>query len=669
MSNYSNESISRLKGADRVRLKPGVMLGSDGLGGCQQTFFEILSNALDEYKSGYGDRIEVKLYKDKSLSIRDYGRGVPMDYNDAEGEYNWHLVFNELYAGGKYDPDSGEHEDVLGTNGLGAASTQYASEWFKVTSIRDKTEYSMNFERGNPVGDLSKRAAPAKEKTGTFIHWLPDNTVFTNINITMDYLKTICQKQAIIAKGITIAITDEATNETIEYTYPDGILGYVRELSNDFDKLFTLPVVFAEEGECVDRVDASTQELEKRYKGKFELLFAFSNDLNLIEYYHNSSPLEYGGSPDKALRTSFVTALDREIRRQGKYKNNEARLKFSDIEESLVFVSSTFSTYTSYENQTKKAINNEGIYNFMSEMIKTRFETWFIENQMDANKIVDQILANKRSRETAEKTRVLTKKKLSGNKDNFMNQVKKFVNCKSKDVNKRELYIVEGDSAAGSIKLGRDAEYQALMPIRGKILNCLKASNSKILASEIITDLLSLLGTGMEISLQKNKRPDFDLNKLKWNKIIICTDADVDGFQIRTLLLTMFYKLTPTLLEEGKIYIAETPLYEIEYKPAGKGKKAETFFAFDDVEKNKYLKGKDLARVTIQRSKGLGENQPDMMYATTMNPQTRRLIQVNTKYVEEVNSTFETLLGTDDVARKELIQTEGINYLDKLDLG
>lgn len=448
---YSNSSIKRLKGADRVRLKPGVMLGSDGIGGVQQTFFEVLSNSLDEFKAvPFTKPIEVTLYKDKSIKIKDHGRGVPMDYNKAEDAYNWDLVFNELYAGGKYEAADGTHEDALGTNGLGATSTQYASRWFKVESIRDGYKYTMNFERGEPVGELTKEKVPKNTETGTQIHWLPDTDVFTDINITMDYLKDVMKRQAVIAKGVTMNVTEEATGESFEYYYEDGIQGYVREESDEYAKLLTLPVVFEDQAELVEVIDNIEGQAarEIRYNAKFELLFAFSNDMQMIEYYHNSSPLEYGGSPDRALKNGLVTAVDREIRRQGKYKAKESRIKFTDLEESLVFVSSTFSSHTSYENQTKKAINNTAIQEHMTELIKNRFETWFVENMVDANRIIDQILANKRSRETAERTRILAKKKLTGGKADFLNPIKKFVNCKSKDVTERELYIIEGKTRA-----------------------------------------------------------------------------------------------------------------------------------------------------------------------------------------------------------------------------
>ena len=655
---YDNTSISQLKGAERVRKRPGVIFGSDSLEGAEHAYFEILSNSIDEAKDGFGERIETILHKDGSISVRDYGRGVPLDFNENEGRYNWDLVYCEMYAGGKYDADDDNYEYSLGLNGLGACATQYTSEFFDVEVVRDGYQYNLHFEKGENIGGLSKKKVKGTVPTGTLQRWKPDNEVFTDTDIPLEFFLDVNKKQAMINSPVKFDVIDESTGEKYSFFYEDGIMGYLTEVSNE--KNITEPAFFSGEGTGRDRED------KKDYKVKVDIAFSFNNEYPLIEYYHNSSYLEHGGSPDKAVKAAFVAVFDKVLTQRGKYNKGESKISFGDIEDSLILIANSFSTVTSYENQTKKAINNKFIQVFMTNLIKEKLEVWFIENQMDSNRIIDQVLTNKRSRETSEKQRIAIKAKLSGNSDAW-DKVKKFVDCKSKDVSKRELFIVEGDSALGSVKLGRDSEFQGIMPVRGKILNCLKAPLARILSSDIIMDLIRVMGCGIEIPVKGAKKGiiSFNLDNLKWNKIIICTDADVDGFQIRTLILTMLFRLTPTLIEEGYVYIAETPLYEITYK--GRGEE-QTFFAFDDKEKAKILKGKDSSKITIQRSKGLGENDADMMWETTMNPENRRLIRVTTEDAKVMSDNFELYLGTNIGMRKKYIEENGHLYLDDLDL-
>ena len=653
---YNNDSITSLKGADRVRLRPSVIFGSDGLEGCCHSAFEILSNAIDEAREGYGKKIEIILGKDNDITVCDHGRGIPVDYNQKEEKYNWELLFCELYAGGKYLNNSGDnYEFSLGLNGLGLCATQYSSEFMEVTIVRDGFKYNLNFEKGENVGGLIKEPTNSK-KTGTIIHWKPDREVFTDINIPLEYFQNILKQQCVVNPGITFELTDENTGEKYVYCYENGIRDYINELAGE--KAFTLPQYFSGEAKGKDRED------KPEYKLKFELTFCFNNEVNILEYYHNSSFLEHGGSPDKAVRSAFVSAIDAYLKSNNLYKKDEKKIVFSDIEDSLVLIINSFSTVTSYENQTKKSITNKFIQEYLTDYLKKQLEIYFIENKADADKIADQVLVNKRSRGTAEKTRINIKKKLTGNID-MNNRVEKFVNCRTKDVSKRELYIVEGDSALGSVMLGRDAEFQGIMPIRGKILNCLKANYDRIFKSDIITDLLKVIGCGVEIQTKHSKDLNsFDLNNLKWNKIIICTDADVDGFQIRTLVLTMIYRLVPTLIEEHKVFIAESPLYEI---TTGSGKKEKTYFAYTEKEKAAII-SKIKGNYHIQRSKGLGENEPEMMWQTTMNPETRRLILVMPEDAKRTSDMFDLLLGDNLKGRKEHIETYGSKYIDLTEL-
>src|SRR5665647_5270 len=649
---YDNESITSLKGADRVRLRPGVIFGSDGLDGCCHSMFEILSNSIDEAREGHGNVIEVTRFKDHSIMVKDCGRGIPVDFNQKEDKYNWELVYCELYAGGKYQNNSGEnYEFSLGLNGLGACATQYSSEVFDVTVYRDGFKYQLHFEKGDNVDGLKKQKVKYAS-TGTIQKWKPDIDVFTDIYIPLEYFQDILKKQAVVNAGIKFELFDEESGEQFEYCYQNGIVDYIKEINGDSSSTEIQYYEGSDRGK--DRDD------RPEYKLKYQIAFCFNNNINKIEYYHNSSYLEHGGSPDRATKNAFVFELDKLIRTLGKYTKDESKITFSDIEDSLILVLNSFSTHTSYENQTKKSISNKFIQESTTGFLKHQLEVYFIENRFESEKIANQILINRRSRESAEKARLTIKKKLSGNID-ISNRVKKFVDCRSKDLELREIYIVEGDSALGACKMGRDSEFQAIMPVRGKILNCLKSNYDKIFKNDIITDLIKVLGCGVEVKTKHNKDLNsFNLEGLRWNKIIICTDADVDGFQIRTLVLTMIYRLMPTLLDEEKVYIAESPLFEIN---AGNN----TYFAFTEKEKVEIL-SKIKGKYTIQRSKGLGENEPEMMWQTTMNPETRRLVKVMPDEVEKTATMFETLLGDNLQGRKDFIAANGHLYLDMVDV-
>ena len=664
---YGNESISSLKGADRVRKRPAVIFGSDGLEGCCHSFFEILSNSIDEAREGYGNVIEVTRFLDQSIEVRDHGRGIPLDYNENEKRFNWELVYCELYAGGKYNNnEGGMYEYSLGLNGLGACATQYSAEYMDVTVVRDKTKYTLHFEKGENIGGLSKEPTRSVQ-TGTVQRWKPDREVFTDIAIPLSFFQDTLEKQAMTNAGLKFILYNETQTgmEMFEYYYENGIVDYLKDTVGE--NSFTTVEVWETERKGRDRED------KPMYRVKMQIAFCFSQTVSLLEYYHNSSWLEHGGSPDKAVRNAFVYAIDQYLKANGKYNKNESKITFNDVADCLALVINSFSTQTSYENQTKKAINNKFIQEAMTEFLRHQLEVYFIENKADAEKIANQVLVNKRSRENAEKVRIDVKKKLTGTMD-VTNRVEKFVDCRSKDVSLREVYIVEGDSALGSCKLARDPSFQAIMPIRGKILNCLKADYAKIFKSDVILDLVKVLGCGIEIHSKHNKGMDtFSLDNLRWSKVIICTDADVDGFQIRTLVLTMIYRLMPTLIEAGKVYIAESPLYEISILKTKR--KGEKLFAYTDREKDQIVArlgeeglSKEKDEYEIKRSKGLGENQPDMMSLTTMHPATRRLIKVTPESVERTAMMFDILLGDNLQSRKDYIAQNGGLYMEMLDL-
>ncbi len=652
---YGNDTITALKGADRVRKRPAVIFGSDDLAGCEHAAFEILSNAIDEAREGHGDLIIVTRYEDHSIEVEDFGRGCPVDWNEKEQRYNWELVFCELYAGGKYRNNAGEnYEYSLGMNGLGTCATQYASEYFDSRIYRDGFRYTLHFEKGNIVGKLEKEPSDRK-KTGSCFRWRPDLEVFTDIAIPAEYFLDTLKRQAVANAGVTFRFRNQTGGkfETTEFSYPNGIVDYINELTEG--NAFTMPQYWEAERKGRDRED------RPEYKLKITAACCFSRSMNRLEYYHNSSWLEYGGAPDKAVRNAFVYAIDSYLKQNSKYMKNESKITFQDVADCLVLVTNCFSTMASYENQTKKSINNRFIQEAMTEFFRNRLQVYFIENKQEADKIAEQVLVNKRSRETAERARLTVKKKLSGNLD-ISNRVQKFVDCRSRDADRRELYIVEGDSAMGAVKLSRDAEFQGIMPVRGKILNCLKADYGRIFKSEIITDLLRVMGCGVEVRDKHVKDlAAFDLGALRWNKIVICTDADYDGFQIRTLILTMLYRLVPTLIREGYVYIAETPLFEITTKD-------KTWFAYTEQEKSQILAQLEGQRFAVARSKGLGENEPDMMWLTTMNPETRRLIKVMPEEAEKTSFFFDLLLGDNLSGRKDYIAENGSQYLDLADL-
>ncbi|MBQ1638205.1 MAG: DNA topoisomerase [Ruminococcus sp.] len=652
---YGNESITTLKGAERVRKRPSVIFGSDGLDGCQHSVFEILSNSIDEAREGHGKKITVTRYANGAIEVEDHGRGIPVDFNEKEQRYNWELVFCEMYAGGKYGNNEGEsYEFSLGMNGLGLCSTQYSSEYMDVDIRRDGMRYTLHFENGENVGGLKKEPY-SKKDTGTKITWKPDLEVFTDVNIPPEYFLDVMKRQAIVNAGVEFVFRNQngRSFDTTVFQYMNGVSDHVAELVGE-DGL-TGVQHWTTEVKTRDRDD------KPEYKCKMDIAVAFSNKVSATEYYHNSSWLEHGGAPDKAVRNAFTYQIDSYLKSTNKYNKTDKKITFDDIADCLVCVISSFSNIASYANQTKKAVTNKGIQDAMTAFLRQSLEVYFIENPLEADKIAEQVLINKRSRENAEKTRLNIKKNLSRNLD-ITNRVEKFMDCRSKDISERELFIVEGDSAKGACVLARNADFQAIMPIRGKILNCLKVDYDRIFKSDIITDLLRVLGCGVEVKSKANKNLSlFDLDALRWSKVIICTDADVDGFHIRTMLLTMLYRLTPTLIREGKVFIAESPLYEITTKN-------QVYFAYDEAEKEQFIKEIGDEKYTIQRSKGLGENEPDMMNFTTMNPKTRRLIKIMPDDAEQTAAIFDILIGNNLQARKDYIVEHGSEYIDQLDV-
>jgi DNA gyrase subunit B len=646
---YSEQSIYSLKNEETVRQRPAVIFGTNDERGAAHAIFEILANAIDEAREGYGKQIRMSVFKDGSVEISDDGRGVPMDWNEAEGKYNWELVFTTLYASGKYK--SGSYQDSLGLNGLGATATQFASEYMDVYSTRNGKTYIMHFKKGRPVGQL-QIVDPIREGTGTTIRFKPDPEVFINIKnkvLPPEYFINILTRQAMLLPGLEFVFYHDDLGKTINIKYDGGMPEFIDSICKK--PLLKKTLYFEGSAEGTDDPDIDPTP----YTVKMRLALNFSREENFFELYHNASHLFEGGVTVDAFKNAITKAFEDHAKEIGKLEKGD-RFLYKDIELILVTVGDTNcpGNRTFFKNQTKGAINNpfirDAYYNFVYNNIR-----YWLDNDRSGEDIIDEIIANKKAREEAEKVSRKVVQNLSKSVKGIGNKPKKFVDCTSKEVEKRELYIVEGDSALGSCKMARDSKFQAIMPLRGKILNCLKEDLTTILSNEVIVDLMRVLGCGIEAkSKYIQDLPRFDINKLDWGKIIICTDADIDGMQIRCLILAMIYRLVPTLLKAGKVYIVESPLYEIIYK-------GKSHFAYSDEERDKIVEeliknGAKKGQIDINRSKGLGENNAEMMAKTTMSPKTRRLIPVEYPEDEEtVARYFNILLGDDLEERKRII--------------
>jgi len=651
--NYGNSSIRTLKDEEQVRQKPAVIFGTNDEYGCANAIYEIIANSIDEAREGFGKKIKVSIFKDGSVEVADDGRGVPMDWNSAENKYNWELIFCTLFASGKYT--EGIYGSSLGTNGLGASATQFASEYMEVKSKRDGKLYVMNFKKGKPVGELQVTDTNSEE-TGTTIRFKPDPEVFINIKQNLlppEYYINVLRRQAMLLDGLEIIFYHEELEKEIKLRYDKGIISFLEDATPK--PLISKPVLF--EGYKVGTDDEEMYPDTYRFDMRFA--FTFSREEQLVEIYHNGGSLIDGGATYDGMRTALVKAFEDHMKDNGKL-NKSDKLHIKDIECIILAIGDTKAPghRTFYKNQTKTAINNPFMKKAYTEFVYRNMRKW-IETDSQSDKILTEIITNKEAREAADRVTKKVVQSLSKGITGIGNKPDKFVDCKSKDAYEREIFIVEGDSALGSCKLSRNAQFQAIMPIRGKILNCLKKDLTDILSNEVIVDLLRVLGCGIEVKSKFIEGlPKFDINKLNWGKIIICTDADLDGMQIRCLVLAMIYRLVPTLLKKGKVYIAETPLFEITY---GRGSNEATHFAYSEEEKEQilgdlYKMGAKDSQIKIQRSKGLGENEPEMMSISTMAPETRRLIPI--EYPSDDNKVamfFNALLGNDIEMRKMLI--------------
>lgn len=644
MSNYGNESIKKRTDREAVRDNPATYAGSTDIHGAFTTVREIVSNAIDEFKSGNGDIIDVIVDNEDVISVYDRGRGVPMDWNKGEEDYNYNLIFCQLNAGGKYSKEDDEtgYDYAIGLNGIGSALTILSSSKATVTSVRDGNIYKMSFVEGEPDGDLSITKIGKDSETGTLIEWTPSIDVFDENKFEKQWFVDYLKEQAIVNKGLTITFKYK-NDEEESFVYKNGIQDYMEELN---EHGFTKPQYFES-----DDFRGSDREDKADYKSKYEFIYAFNNENYKIESYHNSSFLRLGGSPHDAIKSSFVYEIDRHIRILGLYNKKESRIKFDDISDSLLIITNTYSTQTSYQGQTKFAITNKFIKDKMNELLRENLHVYFIENSKDAEIICKQVLANKRAREKAEKTRVDTKKKLTSDitsMDSSM-RVNGLINCKSKDKEKTVLAICEGKSALSSLLVGR-TDYHAIFPIRGKVLNCFKAPMDRILANEVIMGIYKALGCGLEIGKKGSSTYTFDIDKMNFHDVEIYVDADEDGIgSIFPLLLSMFWKLTPTLMREGRIKLGRTPKYEIQTIN-------DQYYAMDDSEletlrNSKELKGK---KYELHYIKGLAELSSEGI-AMAMDRDNNQTIQVQVDDEKQSIELLELFMGDKVEPRKEYI--------------
>lgn len=668
---YNDDSIDLLIGAERIRTRPASMLGSSGLDGARHGFTEIYGNALDEHSAGYGDRLDVHYYADGSVSLRDYGRGVPLGWSSKWNTWNWHNIYNELYGGGKYNTNQDKLALVkdwanlnvkdfdylfsVGLNGLGAASTQYTSEFFVVKSYRDGKCTSRSFERGIPLVNgqpfdmfsatleeikvIPEEICDTDEANGTFIHWKPDSSVFSDTNIGGDWLLNTCRDISGVA-GIELHFTDDING--VDITINSG------ELSDVVKDKCGSSLLVDENGEPVifksNNLSHGTMSLEEKpfiWVCQCDVVFGLTKKEIKPACYHNSVRM-LSGAQYEAINDAIYQFLSDKARARG------IKLDDSDYADAFGVVVSTYSNYASFRNQTKDAVDDSFIYNIVKTTLFDKLQIEFGKGTQAIVDVVERVMNEAEIRITSKQQAKMIREATKVKREKAP---EKFVSCSAyekKEYDKTELWITEGDSAKGSIKDARDKNFQAIYPIRGKGLNVCKASLESILKNKEIREIFALLGTGFDLNIKGEKT--FNIEDLKFDKIIFATDADEDGYQIRVLLFLTFYKLAPQLITEGHVYIAETPRFRIDI--AG----GEVIYVLNDEERDKVLQ--DYAgRVTkVSRYKGLGEVDADILKETTVHPDSRNLIPVTCDLQSETErELIDALFGADKYKQRKSI--------------
>lgn len=630
VESYDAEHIQVLEGLSAVRKRPSMYIGSTDIHGLHHLVYEVVDNSIDEAMVGYCTEINVIIHKDGSITIKDNGRGIPVDTHPKYNKSALEIVMTKLHAGGKFDKTS--YKVSGGLHGVGVSVVNALSQWLKVRVFREGKEFAMSFKRGNVVEPL--RVVCPSDKRGTIVTFKPDPEIFETLEFSYSYLHSRLRELAFLNKGLKITLEDERTGKKESFQYEGGIKSFVKHINKNKNPLFE-DIIY-----IYDKVEDIEVEVALQYNERYtESIYSFANNIRTTE----------GGTHLSGFKTALTRVINDYARKNNLLGKNDEPLTGEDVREGAVAIINIKIADPQFEGQTKTKLGNNNVRGIVASVVGTHLARYFEENPAIAKIIVEKALSSARARMAAKKAKELTRRK------GFLESTSlpgKLADCSEKDPSKCELYIVEGDSAGGSAKQGRDRTFQAILPLRGKIINVEKARMEKMLKNKEIQTLITALGTGIE--------PEFELENARYHRIIIMTDADVDGAHIRTLLLTFFYRYMREAVEKGYIYIAMPPLYKLR-----KGKKV--LYAYDEKEKDRLLKELGEKGVTIQRYKGLGEMNPTQLWETTMNPEKRKIMRVEINDALEADELFSILMGDNVQARREFIQEHALE-VENLDV-
>ena len=627
---YEAEQIQVLEGLEAVRKRPGMYIGSTGSRGLHHLVWEVVDNSIDEALVGACKNIKVTIHPDNSISNEDDGRGFPVGMHPKLNKPAVEVALTVLHAGSKFG--GGGYKVSGGLHGVGVSVVNALSEWLEVEVKRDGKIYHQRYERGFPVTEL--KVINTTKSTGTRVSFKPDTEVFDELEYCFDILEDKLRELAFLNKGIKISLKDERDGTEKTFQYEGGIISFVKHLNKNREVLHKEPIYFEAKKDDVD------VEIALQYNdGYAESIFSFANNINTLE----------GGSHMSGFKNAVTKVINDYARKYKFLKENDANLIGEDVREGMSCVISIKLTDPQFEGQTKTKLGNPEVRGIVDSIVVENFEAFLEENPSNAKIIVEKALTAARAREAAKKARELTRRK------NVLESTTlpgKLADCSERDPSLCEIYIVEGDSAGGSAKQGRDRRYQAILPLRGKILNVEKARLDRILNSEMIRAMITAFGAGIS--------DDFNIEKMRYGKIIMMTDADVDGAHIRTLLLTFFYRYMSPLIEAGYVYIAQPPLYKVR-------KKNKDYYAYNDKELEKLFKEIGREGSSIQRYKGLGEMNAEQLWDTTMNPETRIILQVTMEDAVAADEIFTVLMGDKVEPRREFIE-HNAKYVRNLDI-
>jgi len=624
---YTAKGIQVLKGLDAVRKRPAMYIGSTDLHGLHHMIYEVVDNSIDEAMAGYCDQIGITIKEDGSVTVIDNGRGIPVDLHPTQKKPAVEVVMTTLHAGGKFDHKS--YRVSGGLHGVGVSVVNALSEWLEVEIWRDGKAYTQKYKRGVPTGPLKTSKQTGKQRAGTRVTFQPDGKVFSTLEYSFDTLSQRFRELAFLNKGIKIDFTDDRTGKKHEFKYSGGIVSFVKWLNENRNPLHKLPIYFEE------KRDDCEIEIAMQYNDSYsEKIFCFANNINTVD----------GGTHLVGFKAALTRTLNNYAQKNNLFKKNKITLSGDDVREGITAVVSVKLPEPQFEGQTKGKLGNSEVKGIVESMVGQHLSDFLEEQPTIAKRIIDKASQSARARDAARKARDLVRRKSALETSALPG---KLADCSLEDPEHCELYLVEGDSAGGSAKQGRDRRFQAILPLRGKILNVWKARVDKTLSNEEVKTVITALGTGID--------EDFDATKTRYGKIVIMTDADVDGAHIRTLLLTLFFRYMPDLIKNGNVYIAQPPLYRIK-----KGK--EEKYVYSEKQKDKVVKEMGGAKgLYIQRYKGLGEMNPEQLWDTTMNPERRTIIKVTLEDAVEADQIFNILMGDKVEPRRKFIQENALN--------